>query len=208
MPSLSIGPPPLGPNDPPVCAHGFTSAVQTALRLTVSTPAGAILWVVLVSLAVTLSNGFVEGDGATDFLNALIGVALGTAAAYGLLTLWLWTPLSRWYHWSDTIRRYDGEGSETTHSLFSLKSRHLHFAHEIICSVADPLGQTYTHAWRSSIGANPPIRRGDGPTIAYPDQFDAPWPITGRYRVLWILRTRDGRERTLRTRTWAVRNEP
>lgn len=178
--------------------------MQTALRLTVSTPAGAIVWVVLASLAVSLSSGFIEGGAPATLLNALIGVALGTAAAYGLLTLWLLTPLSRRYHWSDAIRRYDGQGSETTHSIFSLRSRHLHFAPEIICSVKDPQGHTYSHAWRAPVGGNPPIRKGDGPTIAYPDEFDAPSPVTGKYRVSWVLQTRDGRERTLRTRIWTV----
>lgn len=178
--------------------------MRTALRLTVSTPGGAILWVVFVSLAVSLSSGFVEGDAIAALLSALIGVALGTAAAYGLLTLWLLTPTSRRYHWSDAIGRYDGDGSETTHSIFSLKSRHLHFAPEIICSIEDPVGQTYSHAWRAPVGGNPPIRKGDGPTIAYPDQFDAPSPVTGKHRVSWVLRTPDGRERTLRTRKWTV----
>ena len=75
-------------------------------------------------------------------------------------------------------------------------------AKEIVCEVTDREGRTYTHAWRSPYGAGPlPIRRGDGPAVAYPDQFgrpegpDAPSPTPGTYIVLWRLQPPPGNKR-------------
>ncbi|MCP3883321.1 MAG: hypothetical protein GY701_33700 [Sulfitobacter sp.] len=130
------------------------------------------------------------------------------------ITGWLASPFSRRYHWEQRIERYRPQltAEADTHSILSLKSRHLHMASEIVCEVTDSEGRTFTHAWRSPYGAGPlPIRTGDGPTIAYPDQFgrpeqpDAPSPTPGTYIVMWRLQPPPGnRRRTLYKAKWKV----
>lgn len=212
-PSLSAGPTPLGPNDPPVCGYGIRQAIDTARRLPISTPWAALLWTVTVAVTGTAAGLIASDRGALSaVVGAVVGVLIATALVWLALALWLSSPLSQGFHWDQRIERYTprGAGDTKTHTIMSLRSRHLHLAREIVCEVTDPLGRTYTHAWRSPYGAGPlPIRKNDGPTIAYPDEFgrpdepDTPPPRPGTCRVRWILQPLPGgRGRVLHTSRW------
>jgi len=203
--SFSVGPPPIGPNDPPVCAYGFVGAVRSAPRLTLTSPMAAILWVVFVSISLTVTFIASGNGGAVEkVLNAAVGVVVGTMLTYAVLVGWLISPLSRQYHWTLKIERYRGDGAET-HSLFVLQSRQLHLVSGLVCHVTDPSGTTYVHAWQAPVGGDPPLRKGSGPVIAYPDEFAAPWPARGRYRVAWTIPRPGGhRLRTIYTGRWTV----
>jgi hypothetical protein len=54
--------------------------------------------------------------------------------------------------------------------------------------VTDPTGQRYAFAWKPAYGPSPPLRKGDGPTRAYPEEFaSAPSPTHGTYKICWTV---------------------
>jgi hypothetical protein len=144
-------------------------------------------------------------------VGALVAVLAATLVLWLGIAGWLVSPFGRSYHWQQRIERYTPHNTDT-HSILSLKSRHLHMVGEIVCQVTDIEGRTYTYAWRSPHGAGVlPVRKGDGPTIAYPDAFsgaegsDAPQPIPGKYTVEWTLQSLPGtKRRTLYKSKWEV----
>jgi hypothetical protein len=104
-------------------------------------------------------------------------VVAGTATAYG--TRW-----SGRLHWKHRIERLSENSS--SHSILSLKGRHLHVLSEVACTVTDPVGQHYDFAWKPTYGHSPPLRKGDGPIAAYSEEFaNAAWPTRGAYQVCW-----------------------
>lgn len=213
--ALSAGPTPLGSNDPPVCGYGIRPSLRGATRLLVSTPLAALLWTLTVAVAGVAVALVASDHGVVAVVaGALLSVLAATTGVWLAIAVWLASPFSRSYHWQQRIERYTPQDAAdaSTHSILSLKSRHMHMASAIVCEVIDREGRTYTHAWRSPYGVGPlPIRRGDGPAVAYPDQFgrpeepDAPSPTPGTYTVLWRLQPPPGDKRRVLYKTnWKV----
>ena len=205
--SLSVGPPPLGPNDPPPCVYGLRWAIRSAPRLMVATTALAIFWVIVLAVSGALTAQFLVSPDDRVLVTvgyAVIGALGGIGLTIVLIVVWLLTALSRRYHWTQRIERLPK--SSTGHSLLTLRGRHLHVFCEIVCTVSDRTGHKYVCVWRAPTGGCPPLRSGDGPIVEYPDQFDgAPWPAPGTYRVVWTVERRArAAPRILSTSKWKV----
>jgi hypothetical protein len=188
------------------------------MKLAVSTPVAALAWALTIA-ALGAVGGLLASDrgGVAVVFAALLSALAATAVVSLSIGAWLASPFSRSYHWQQRIERHTPQGAADTrtHSILSLKSRHLHLASEIVCEVTDRAGRTYEHAWRSPHGPGAlPMRKGSGPTVAYPDQFgrpeepDAPWPSPGAYTVVWRLKPPPGDKcRVLYRARWKVADQ-
>lgn len=131
------------------------------------------------------------------------GFAAGMMLGILILTSFSFLPRARDRHWRIDCQRHPRES--TGHSLLVIHSKCYHELKDPQCTVVDPDGKK----WKTNVNTHeqtPPILGpGQSYQVQYPEDFDAPCPKAGTYKVTFTSMTCNGKKRvTLSRRKWQV----
>jgi hypothetical protein len=183
MAAFYTGAPTSVPEDKSECVYGRWGRVGRAIRDVPDLGRHETLGEILVVAVTAVSAGafFIVQARDSDLgriLTVLEGVVVGLVVAGVLLFLWGLRPWAWKRHWVVSASPFSDDSS--SHTGLFLKSRHWHTVLNVRCSVRDPDG-----TWWSAIHPGQVILApgANAAGFEYPNDFGAPWPGEGRYRL-------------------------